>query len=106
MYFLLLVSSNPQNVSASKVTSNSITLEWAPPLNPNGVIKYYDVCIHTKEIDRENLTFLHFASHMDVVYFIYYIYELCKQKIFVSAYIDSSREIISRTHLREIEHQR
>lgn len=43
--FLVAPEGAPVGVSSSSITSNSLTLTWLPPENPNGVIRYYTISV-------------------------------------------------------------
>ena len=40
---LCVVPSPPTNVTVSETTPTSLSIEWGPPLQPNGVILWYEV---------------------------------------------------------------
>ena len=48
-YSLTAPKDPPRNVVINRTTSNSITLSWDPPLEPNGVIEGYDVRYYERE---------------------------------------------------------
>lgn len=46
MHYLSLFTvpgSPPQNLVSTGVNASSISLEWSPPLEPNGIIKLYEI---------------------------------------------------------------
>ena len=40
-FYFLAPDGAPDNVVSSNITSTSLTLTWAPPLIPNGIIRHY-----------------------------------------------------------------
>ena len=44
----LLVPSKVRELTVSKATASSLaySLTWEPPASPNGIIRFYKVCVH------------------------------------------------------------
>ena len=50
--FLCIVPSEPSSLKIVSVNSSSVTLQWRPPVTPNGVITNYSLQFDTVVIDN------------------------------------------------------
>ena len=50
--YLFIVPSEPQSLEIISITSSSVTLQWMPPVTPNGIITQYSIQFNATVINN------------------------------------------------------